>query len=159
MVRFWKKTISSHRVVAIAFIPNPENKPCVNHINGIKVDNRVENLEWCTYKENSRHAFDILKIIPWNTWHFTERVFTRKRMKSFKKRIHTILWDKVLYKCFNLRKKTIQQFSLSWEFIRTFPSVTEASISLWVLQSSISHCLLWRTKSSAWYKWFYLDGK
>lgn len=48
-----------HRLVATAFLPNTDNKPCIDHINRDKADNRVQNLKWCTYKENSNNPLTI----------------------------------------------------------------------------------------------------
>lgn len=70
-VWLWNRSGRTHRVhklVATAFIPNPESKPCIDHINGNRRDNRVENLRWCTHKENSNFKIAherMLRNAPW----------------------------------------------------------------------------------------------
>jgi len=60
----FKRTENIHRIIALTFIDNPKELPVVNHKNGDKTCNRVENLEWCSYKENSQHALDTFLTKP-----------------------------------------------------------------------------------------------
>ena len=86
---------SVHRLVAEAFHPNSYNKPCVNHINEVKDDNRATNLEWCTYSENTQHSVhkitgdnhyktkltndDVLSIVT----HLKENIKTQEEIGEF----------------------------------------------------------------------------
>lgn len=113
------KNYRVHRLVAIAFIPNPENKATVNHKNWTPTDNRLENLEWATYSENNLHAQRILWTNTgnlWNTW-----------IKN------------------PLGKKIIQK-NLLWEIVRIWYSIGDIQRELWY-SSSVSKCCLWKRKT------------
>lgn len=103
------KTVKVHRLVAEAFIPNPSNLPEVNHIDGNKQNNCVENLEWCTRSENLKHAVKIgLKRLDgeFNPSHklTTEQVeFIRKIYVPRHPEFGTV----ALGKRFNVHRKTI----------------------------------------------------
>lgn len=89
-----KKQTYVHRLVAQAFIPNPDNLPCINHKNEIPDDNRVENLEWCTVAYNNTYGRRIEKEIEtkvrngkYNPEHIGLSVKEQKRLWSMEHRV------------------------------------------------------------------------
>jgi len=98
------KKLQVHRLVAIEFLENKEKKPCVNHINGIKTDNRVDNLEWCTYSENEKHSFDKLGKI---TNGIIRRKISINDIKYIKNLYLKGLYQKDIAKIYNVNQSTI----------------------------------------------------
>lgn len=81
-----RKIFKAHRLIAIHFIPNPDKKKDINHINGNKKDNTISNLEWCTCAENARHAFDTgLRINPKGMSHGGAKLTDEKVIEIVKK--------------------------------------------------------------------------
>lgn len=79
------KSFLIHRLVATAFIPNPENKPQINHIDGNKLNNNVSNLEWATSKENNKHSYDtgLNKIRTGNDGANSKMIINTETMKIY----------------------------------------------------------------------------
>ena len=74
-----QKYFSAHRLIALAFIPNPNNKPLVDHINRNTQDNRIENLRWATYKENTQNQ----KCYSNTGLHFISKRIDKKLKQGF----------------------------------------------------------------------------
>jgi len=96
-----KKLYSTHRLIAETFIPNFENKPQVNHINGIKSDNNINNLEWCTLQENINHFYEKTLINR-------NKVLTEKQINEIKS-LYGKLSNRNLAKLFNVSRDTIDR--------------------------------------------------
>lgn len=132
-VRLWSgqkyKNFFVHRLVAEAFIPNPENKPQVNHIDGNKTNNNIFNLEWVTQSENMRHCFDVLghKAGYWNKGRFEKNSNRAKVVLQIKN--NTIIAE--FYGCMEAQRKTGIHFG------------------------SISNACLGRSKTAGGFQWKY----
>jgi len=109
-----------HRLLAMAFIPNPENKPQVNHINGIKTDNRIENLEWNTARENNVHAVNTgLRVTPKGEAHYKSKL-KEDDVRQIRKKLKEGHLQKDMAKMFNVPKQTISRIKLgkAWKHVK-----------------------------------------
>lgn len=123
------KLVKVHRLVAKAFIPNPEDKPQVNHIDGDKTNNYVENLEWATAKENIQHCYKVLGY---------KGSFFGKLGKE------------------NPQAKIVLQIKNN-QIIAEFYGLREAAESVNKGCSHIGECCLGQRKSAYGYKWKYKE--
>lgn len=127
------QTFRVNRLVAQVFIPNPDNKPYVDHINGDRADNRVCNLRWVTHKENMNNPL------------------TRLKLKNG-------IGQKIATECSRLKtSKPVLQFSKNGDFIRKWDSASVAERDGNFNDTSIGNCCKGKFKTSGGYIWRYAD--
>ena len=154
-----QKKFKIHRLVAEAFIPNPEGKPCIDHINTIRNDNRVENLRWVTYKENNNNQLTKKKYSenhreqtgenhPMYGKHHSEE--TKKKMSEAKK-------GKYCGENNPNSKPVIQIDPNTNEIVNTYSGTNEVARQTGFNQSAISSCCRGERKTHKGYKWMYLE--
>lgn len=125
-VNYINKIMTIHRLVAIAFIPNPDNKPTVNHIDGNKINNHITNLEWATFSENNKHALD--------------NGLRKSPCKLGK---------------LNHNSKPVYQYSKTNIFICEYSNAREANKITGIDYRHISSCCLNKRKTTGGYIWKY----
>lgn len=136
-----QKKYQVHRLVVQEFIDNPNNLPCVNHINEDKTDNRVENLEWCTQEYNLNYGLRNEKA-------------SRAISIAMKGKTHT---QETKDKMSKAHQKPIVQIHKSGLIIGVYDSTLDIERELGINHRSISSCCKGKRKSAGGYKWIYLN--
>lgn len=138
------KICSIHRLVALAFIPNPMGKQTVNHKNEIKTDNRVKNLEWATNYEQNIHGTRIERV----------KAHTDYKSRNIDYKQVAAKHDYVALAKRNM--KPIKQIALDGKTIKIYESLGDASLAIGRSKSRISSCATGKRKSCGGYRWEYV---
>lgn len=149
-------TLKIHRLVAEAFIPNEDNKPCIDHINTIRTDNRIENLRWCTYKENMLNPITRTKSSnskkgnQWNKGKKQSEETVRKRVEKIKGNKHPI---ESIIRSANGHKKPVAQYTKEGVYIKKWNSAVDAARELGISVEGIGRVCNNKIKTSGGYIW------